>query len=58
MVAASLICAIEKLKAGIFQSPQIRKLIIDAEYENSMKEVELEVATKRPVTTLNLSPIC
>lgn len=33
---------IEKLKAGIFDGPQIRQLIRDPEFENSMKEVELE----------------
>ncbi len=33
---------IEKLKAGIFDSPQIRQLIRDPEFENSMNEVELE----------------
>ena len=32
----------EKLKAGIFDSPQIRQLIRDPEFENSMNEVELE----------------
>ena len=31
----------EKLKAGIFDSPQIRQLIRDPELENSMNEVEL-----------------
>ena len=32
----------EKLKAGIFDGPQIRQLIRDPEYENSMNEEELE----------------
>ena len=32
----------EKLKAGIFDGPQIRQLIRDSEFENSMNEVELE----------------
>ena len=32
----------EKLKAGIFNGPQIRQLIKDPEFEHSMKEVELE----------------
>ena len=32
---------IEKLKAGIFDGPQIRELIRDADFENSMNEVEL-----------------
>ena len=32
----------EKLKNGIFDGPQIRQPIIDAEFENSMNEVELE----------------
>ena len=32
----------EKLKAGIFDGPQIRQLIRDPEFENSMSEVELE----------------
>ena len=32
----------EKLKAGIFDGPQIRQLIRDPEFENSMDEVELE----------------
>ena len=32
----------EKLKAGIFDGPQIRQLIRDLEFENSMNEVELE----------------
>ena len=32
----------EKLKADIFDSPQIRQLIRDPEFENSMNEVELE----------------
>ena len=32
----------EKLKAGIFDSPQIQQLIRDPEFENSMNEVELE----------------
>ena len=31
-----------KLKAGIFDSPQIRALIRDVEFENTMNEVELE----------------
>ena len=35
--------AVEKLKAGIFGSPQIRQLIRDPKFENSMNEVELEV---------------
>ena len=34
---------LEKLKAGIFDGPQIRQLIRDPEFENSMNEVELEV---------------
>ena len=50
MVAASLTCAtlfpeltIDKLKAGIFDGPLIRKLIDrDAEFGNSMNEVERE----------------
>ena len=33
---------IEKLKAGIFDGPQLHKLIRDPEFENSMNEVELE----------------
>ena len=33
---------IEKLKAGIFDGPQIRELIRNAEFENSMNEVQLE----------------
>ena len=33
---------IEKLKAGIFDGPQIRQLIRDPHFENSMNEVELE----------------
>ena len=33
---------IEKLKAGIFDGPQIRELVRDAEFENTMNEVELE----------------
>ena len=33
---------IEKLKVGIFDSPQICQLIRDPEFENSMNEVELE----------------
>ena len=32
----------EKLKAGIFDGPQLRKLIRDPEFENSMNKVELE----------------
>ena len=32
----------EKLKAGIFDGPQIRQLIRDPQFENSMNEVELE----------------
>lgn len=32
----------EKLKAGIFDGPQIRQLIRDPEFGNSMNEVELE----------------
>ena len=32
----------EKLKAGIFDGPQIRQLIRDPEFENSKNEVELE----------------
>ena len=32
----------EKLKVGIFDSPQIRQLIRDPEFENSMNEVELK----------------
>ena len=32
----------EKLKAGIFDGPQIRQIIRDPEFENSMNEVELE----------------
>ena len=49
MVIASLTCSrlfpgltMEKLKAGIFDGPQIRQLIRDPEFENSMNEVELE----------------
>lgn len=60
---------IEKLKAGIFDCSQIRQLIRDPEFENSMNEVELEawkafvlvvknLATTRPGTMQNLSPIC
>lgn len=33
---------IEKLKGGIFDGPQVRQLIRDPEFENSMNEVELE----------------
>ena len=33
----------EKLKAGIFDVPQIRQFFRDPEFENSMNEVELEV---------------
>ena len=33
---------IEKWKASIFYGPQIHELIRDAEFENSMNEVELE----------------
>lgn len=33
---------IEKVKAGIFDSPQIRQLITDPQFEKSMNEVELE----------------
>ena len=33
---------IEKLKAGNFDGPQIREIIRDAEFENTMNEVELE----------------
>ena len=33
----------EKLKAGIFDGPQMRQLIRDPEFENSINEVELEV---------------
>ena len=32
----------EKLKTGIFDGPQIRQLIRDLEFENSMKEMKLE----------------
>ena len=32
----------EKLKVGIFDGPQIRQLIRDPEFENSMNEVKLE----------------
>ena len=32
----------ENLKTGIFDGPQIRQLIRDPEFENSMNEVELE----------------
>ena len=32
----------EKLKAGIFDGPEIRQLIRDLELENSMNEVQLE----------------
>jgi len=32
---------IEKLKAGIFDGPQIRQLIRDPEFKNSMNKVEL-----------------
>ena len=35
---------LEKLKASIFDGPQIRQLIRDPEFKNSMKEVELEVS--------------
>ena len=34
--------SIEKLKAGVFDGPQIRQLIKDTEFENSMNEIELE----------------
>ena len=55
----------DKLKSGIFDCPQIRQLIRDPEFENSMNEVELEalkafvlvvknLATIRPETTQNL----
>ena len=33
---------IEKLKAGIFDGPQIHQLIRDPEFENSINDVELE----------------
>ena len=36
---------IEKLKAGIFDGPQIHQLIRDTEFENSMNKVELEAWT-------------
>ena len=39
MVTASLTCAMDKLKAD---GPQIRQLIKDPEFENTMNEVELE----------------
>ena len=45
MVAALLTftgLTIEKLKAGIIDGPQNRELIREAEFDNSMKEVELE----------------
>ena len=32
----------EKLKASLFDGPQIRQLTRDPEFENSMNEVELE----------------
>ena len=32
----------EKLKAGIFDGPQIRQLISDPDFEKSMNKVELE----------------
>lgn len=32
----------EKLKAGVFDAPQIRQLIRGPEFENSMNEMELE----------------
>ena len=35
----------EKLKAGIFDGPQIRQLIKDADFEKSMSQVELEAWT-------------
>ncbi len=34
--------AMEKLKSGILDDPQLRQLIRDSEFENSMNEVELE----------------
>ena len=34
--------SVEKLKAGIFDGPQIRQLIRDPEFENSINEEELE----------------
>jgi len=60
------------LKAGIFDGPQIRQLIRDPEFENSINKVELDawnafvlVVQKylgnnklRPATMQNLSPIC
>ena len=48
MVVASLTCAvfpelsIEKLKAGIFDGPQVRQLIRDPEFEKSMTTLELK----------------
>ena len=33
---------IEKLKAGIFDGPQIRQLIRDTQFETHMNEVQLE----------------
>lgn len=47
-VAASYLCqdfpglTTEKLKAGIFDGPQIPQLVRDPDSENSMNEVELE----------------
>ena len=43
----------EKLKAGIFDGPQIRKLIRDAEYEHSMNEVELEASKAFVLVIIN-----
>ena len=34
--------SMEKLKAGIFDGPQIRQLIRDPEFEESMNTLELE----------------
>ena len=61
---------IEKLKAGIFDGTQLRQLIRDPDFENSMNEVELDAwkaflllekvffATIRPETMQNLSRTC
>jgi len=61
---------IKKLKVGIFDGPQIRQLIRDPEFENSMKKVELDawnafvlvvqnfLGKTRPSTMQKLSPIC
>ena len=61
---------IEKLKAGIFDGPQICQFIREPEFENSLNDVELEarkfllwswrtfLAITRPGTMQNLSQIC